>query len=159
MVIYSSLYLSQSAWLRNASIKGDLLIPASLLGMLTTNFVENILFNLPYVEERYQRTLEVCALVNDLKILEDSDESEIGERGVHAPSSLLRDDTDMSHRSICLVDKKRAVSLLRTTDRFEIPQCISSIVSLARAVYSRASVLFLDDVLSAGECYTIHPRC
>ena len=44
--------------------------------------IENILFNLPYVEERYQRTLEVCALVNDLKILEDGDESEIGERGV-----------------------------------------------------------------------------
>ena len=46
--------------------------------------IENILFNLPYVEERYQRTLEVCALVNDLKILEDGDESEIGERGVGA---------------------------------------------------------------------------
>ncbi len=52
------------------------------------NFVENILFNLPYVEERYQRTLEVCALVNDLKILEDGDESEIGERGVSFPSTL-----------------------------------------------------------------------
>ena len=44
--------------------------------------IENILFNLPYVEERYRRTLEVCALDNDLKILEDGDESEIGERGV-----------------------------------------------------------------------------
>ncbi len=48
--------------------------------------IENILFNLPYVEERYRRTLEVCALVNDLKILEDGDESEIGERGVCANS-------------------------------------------------------------------------
>jgi hypothetical protein len=56
--------------------------------MLTVDVVENILFNLPYVEERYQRTLEVCALVNDLKILEDGDGSEIGERGVHAPSFL-----------------------------------------------------------------------
>jgi hypothetical protein len=44
--------------------------------------IENILFNLPYVEERYRKTLEVCALDNDLKILEDGDESEIGERGV-----------------------------------------------------------------------------
>ena len=62
---------------------------------------ENILFNLPLDEGRYQKTLEVstiafcirrnfstdviyqvCALVNDLKILEDGDESEIGERGV-----------------------------------------------------------------------------
>jgi len=44
--------------------------------------LENILFNLPYVEGRYRRTLEVCSLVPDLKILEDGDESEIGERGV-----------------------------------------------------------------------------
>lgn len=45
-------------------------------------FIENILFNLPYDEERYEKTLEVCALTNDLKILEDGDEAEIGERGV-----------------------------------------------------------------------------
>ncbi|KAG6899520.1 hypothetical protein C0995_005779, partial [Termitomyces sp. Mi166 len=77
-------YVPQAAWLRNASIK------------------DNILFSLPYDEERYQKTLEVCALISDLEILEDGDEAEIGER-----------------------------------------------VSLARAVYSRASVLLLDDVLSA----------
>ncbi|KAH9174901.1 ATP-binding cassette transporter [Lactarius sanguifluus] len=95
-------YVPQSAWLRNASIK------------------ENILFNLPYVEERYQRTLEVCALVNDLKILEDSDESEIGERGVNLSGG----------------QKAR--------------------ISLARAIYSRASTLFLDDVLSAVDAHTAH---
>jgi hypothetical protein len=74
---------------------------------------ENILFNLPYVEERYQRTLEVCALVNDLKILEDGDESEIGERGVCTISPLLCADMNVKafHRSIYLVDKKLVVSL------------------------------------------------
>ena len=41
------------------------------------------MFDLPYVEERYQKTLEVCALLSDLKILEDGDMSEIGERGVN----------------------------------------------------------------------------
>lgn len=56
-------YVPQAAWLRNASIK------------------DNILFNLPYDEARYQKTLEVCALISDLEILEDGDESEIGERG------------------------------------------------------------------------------
>ncbi|KAN0125580.1 multidrug resistance-associated ABC transporter [Russula decolorans] len=95
-------YVPQSAWLRNASIK------------------ENILFNLPYVEERYRRTLEVCALDNDLKILEDGDESEIGERGVNLSGG----------------QKAR--------------------VSLARAVYSRASILLLDDVLSAVDAHTAH---
>lgn len=45
-------------------------------------WLDNILFNLPYDEERYHKTLEVCALLSDLEILEDGDESEIGERGV-----------------------------------------------------------------------------
>jgi hypothetical protein len=42
--------------------------------------VDNILLSLPYVEERYRKTLETCAL---FKILEDGDYSEIGERGVN----------------------------------------------------------------------------
>ncbi|EIW76959.1 multidrug resistance-associated ABC transporter [Coniophora puteana RWD-64-598 SS2] len=91
-----------SAWLRNASIR------------------DNILFSLPYDEERYQRTLEACALIADLNILEDGDESEIGERGVNLSGG----------------QKAR--------------------VSLARAVYSRASVLLLDDVLSAVDAHTAH---
>lgn len=95
-------YVPQSAWLRNASIK------------------DNILFNLPYDEERYQKTLEACALVSDLLILEDGDASEIGERGVNLSGG----------------QKAR--------------------VSLARAVYSRASILFLDDVLSAVDAHTAH---
>ncbi|EKM77362.1 hypothetical protein AGABI1DRAFT_130448 [Agaricus bisporus var. burnettii JB137-S8] len=93
-------YVPQAAWLRNASIK------------------DNILFNLPYDEERYQQTLEACALLSDLAILEDGDESEIGERGVNLSGG----------------QKAR--------------------VSLARAVYSRASVLLLDDVLSAVDAHT-----
>ncbi|KAF8507555.1 multidrug resistance-associated ABC transporter [Gautieria morchelliformis] len=95
-------YVPQASWLRNASIR------------------DNILFNLPFVEERYRKTLEVCALVSDLRILEDGDEAEIGERGVNLSGG----------------QKAR--------------------VSLARAVYSRASVLLLDDVLSAVDAHTAH---
>ncbi|KIJ61824.1 hypothetical protein HYDPIDRAFT_95629 [Hydnomerulius pinastri MD-312] len=95
-------YVPQSAWLQNASIK------------------DNILFSLPFDEDRYQRTLEVCALESDLGILEDGDESEIGERGVNLSGG----------------QKAR--------------------VSLARAVYSRASMLLLDDVLSAVDAHTAH---
>ncbi|KAF8955330.1 multidrug resistance-associated ABC transporter [Flammula alnicola] len=62
----------------------------------------------------------VCALVSDLDILEDGDESEIGERGVNLSGG----------------QKAR--------------------VSLARAVYSRASILLLDDVLSAVDAHTAH---
>ncbi|KAJ7065610.1 multidrug resistance-associated ABC transporter [Mycena amicta] len=95
-------YVPQTAWLQNASIK------------------DNILFTLPYDEARYQMTLEACALVSDLAILEDGDESEIGERGIN------------------LSGGQRAR------------------VSLARAVYSRATVLLLDDVLSAVDAHTAH---
>ncbi|KAJ7190424.1 multidrug resistance-associated ABC transporter [Mycena pura] len=95
-------YVPQTPWLQNASIR------------------DNILFNLPYDEERYQLTLRVCALVSDLDILEDGDESEIGERGVTLSGG----------------QKAR--------------------VSLARAVYSRASTLILDDVLSAVDAHTAH---
>ena len=72
--------------------------------MMLIDALDNILFDLPYVEERYQKTLEVrhalaqailadtipkaCALLSDLEILEDGDESEIGERGVGASISL-----------------------------------------------------------------------
>ncbi|KAI0312306.1 multidrug resistance-associated ABC transporter [Amylostereum chailletii] len=107
-------YVPQSAWLRNASIK------------------DNILFNLPFDEERYQRTLEVCALVNDLRILEDGDESEIGEHGVNLSGG----------------QKARGKREPYATDFHP--------VSLARAVYSRASVLLLDDVLSAVDAHTAH---
>ncbi|KAI0074080.1 multidrug resistance-associated ABC transporter [Panus rudis PR-1116 ss-1] len=95
-------FVPQTAWLRNASIR------------------DNILFNLPYNEERYQRTLAVCALLSDLQILEDGDQSEIGERGVNLSGG----------------QKAR--------------------VSLARAVYSRASIILLDDVLSAVDAHTAH---
>ncbi|KAG9313459.1 hypothetical protein JVU11DRAFT_5783 [Chiua virens] len=80
----------------------------------------NILFNLPYNEERYHKTIKACALESDLLILEDGDESEIGERGVNLSGG----------------QKAR--------------------VSLARAVYSRASILLLDDVLSAVDAHTAH---
>ncbi|KAF8211647.1 ATP-binding cassette transporter [Mycena galopus ATCC 62051] len=95
-------YVPQVSWLRNASIK------------------QNILFHLPYDQERYEQTLEACALLDDLTILEDGDETEIGELGVTLSGG----------------QKVR--------------------VSLARAIYSRASILLLDDVLSAVDAHTAH---
>ncbi|KAF8893222.1 hypothetical protein CPB84DRAFT_1848688 [Gymnopilus junonius] len=94
-------YVPQTPWLRNQTIK------------------ENVLFGLPFNAKRYNAVLEACALVHDLKILEDGDESEIGEQGINLSGG----------------QKAR--------------------VSLARAVYSRASVLLLDDVLSAVDAHTV----
>ncbi|KAI7817497.1 P-loop containing nucleoside triphosphate hydrolase protein [Gamsiella multidivaricata] len=57
-------YVSQQAWLQNASIR------------------DNILFGSVYEEERYNQVIEVCALKRDLEILEDGDQTEIGEKGI-----------------------------------------------------------------------------
>ncbi|OCF33530.1 ATP-binding cassette transporter [Kwoniella heveanensis BCC8398] len=95
-------YVPQQAWLQNASIK------------------DNIIFSSPWDPERYQRVIEACSLVTDLEILEDGDQTEIGEKGLNLSGG----------------QKAR--------------------VSLARAVYSRAGVLLLDDVLSAVDAHTAH---
>ncbi|ODO00841.1 ATP-binding cassette transporter [Cryptococcus wingfieldii CBS 7118] len=95
-------YVPQQAWLQNQSIK------------------ENIIFSSPWDAERYQQVLEACSLTMDLEILEDGDETEIGEKGLNLSGG----------------QKAR--------------------VSLARAIYSRAGVLLLDDVLSAVDAHTAH---
>ncbi|KAJ2449193.1 hypothetical protein GGF42_004852, partial [Coemansia sp. RSA 2424] len=57
-------YVAQEAWLRNATIR------------------ENILFGETYDQQRYEEVLRVCALKPDLRILDAGDRTEIGERGV-----------------------------------------------------------------------------
>ncbi|KAJ1877665.1 hypothetical protein LPJ57_003837, partial [Coemansia sp. RSA 486] len=57
-------YVAQEVWLRNATIR------------------ENILFDEPYNQHRYEETLRVCSLKPDLRILAAGDMTEIGERGV-----------------------------------------------------------------------------
>ncbi|KAJ7254410.1 hypothetical protein B0H12DRAFT_1115460 [Mycena haematopus] len=57
-------YCAQTPWLQYASIK------------------DNITFGFPLDEERYQNVLEACALLPDLAILPDGDQTEIGVRGV-----------------------------------------------------------------------------
>ncbi|KAI8640841.1 P-loop containing nucleoside triphosphate hydrolase protein [Parasitella parasitica] len=105
---YALAYVSQTAWLQNASIR------------------DNILFGLPFIESRYRETLTACALDKDLEILEDGDQTEIGEKGITLSGG----------------QKAR--------------------VSLARAVYSRAQNVLMDDVLSAVDAHTakhIYEKC
>lgn len=44
---------------------------------------DNILFGLPYDVDRYEDTLERCALLPDLAVLPAGDQTEIGERGIN----------------------------------------------------------------------------
>ena len=58
-------YVAQAAWIQNATLR------------------ENILFGRPFDAERYEATLEACALKADLAILGAGDMTEIGERGIN----------------------------------------------------------------------------
>lgn len=92
-------YVAQIPWIENASIK------------------DNILFGLPYDDERYNKTVEVCALKKDLEMLDDGENTEIGANGINLSGG----------------QKWR--------------------VTLARAVYSRAGILVLDDIFSAVDAH------
>jgi ABC-type multidrug transport system fused ATPase/permease subunit len=92
-------YVAQIPWIENASIK------------------DNVLFGLPYDEERYDKTVEVCALKKDLEMLNDGENTEIGANGINLSGG----------------QKWR--------------------VTLARAIYSRAGILVLDDIFSAVDAH------
>ncbi|GAW19331.1 hypothetical protein ANO14919_088170 [Xylariales sp. No.14919] len=57
-------YVAQTAWLVNANIR------------------ENILFSSAYDEKRYKNVLVACALERDLQILDNGDETLVGENGI-----------------------------------------------------------------------------
>jgi len=63
-VVGSIAYTSQVAWIRNATLR------------------ENVLFNSPVDEERYSAVLSACALLPDLEALPCGEATEIGEKGV-----------------------------------------------------------------------------
>ncbi|KAK4245344.1 P-loop containing nucleoside triphosphate hydrolase protein [Corynascus novoguineensis] len=92
-------YVAQIPWIENASIR------------------DNIVFGLPFDEERYKKTIDVCALTKDLEMLDDGENTEIGANGINLSGG----------------QKWR--------------------VTLARAVYSRAGILVLDDIFSAVDAH------
>uniref|UniRef100_A0A0E0KUH3 Uncharacterized protein n=1 Tax=Oryza punctata TaxID=4537 RepID=A0A0E0KUH3_ORYPU len=56
-------YVPQSSWILSGTIR------------------ENILFGSPFETDRYERTIEACALVKDIGVFSDGDMTDIGERG------------------------------------------------------------------------------
>lgn len=57
-------YCAQQAWLVNDTVKN------------------NILFASPYDEQRYHEVLIACSLERDLQVLDNGDETEVGEKGI-----------------------------------------------------------------------------
>ncbi|CAG8496995.1 12244_t:CDS:2 [Dentiscutata heterogama] len=58
-------YCPQSAWIQNATLR------------------DNIIFGLPFDEEKYRQVVKDCCLEPDLKVLPAGDMTEIGEKGIN----------------------------------------------------------------------------
>jgi ATP-binding cassette subfamily C (CFTR/MRP) protein 1 len=98
-------------------IRGSIAYCAQLPWIMNATVKENVLFGHRYDEEFYQKALEACQLLQDIEILPDGDETQVGEKGV----------------SLSGGQKAR--------------------LALARAVYSRADIYLLDDILSAVDSH------
>ncbi|EKM58258.1 uncharacterized protein PHACADRAFT_171522 [Phanerochaete carnosa HHB-10118-sp] len=58
-------YCAQTAWIQNATLR------------------ENVLFGLPFDEDKYWKAVEDASLLPDLQVLADGDLTEIGEKGIN----------------------------------------------------------------------------
>ncbi|KAM7521484.1 hypothetical protein LguiA_011386 [Lonicera macranthoides] len=58
-------YVAQTSWIQNGTIQ------------------DNILFGLPMNREKYKEVVKVCCLEKDFEMMEDGDQTEIGERGIN----------------------------------------------------------------------------
>ncbi|ORY36994.1 P-loop containing nucleoside triphosphate hydrolase protein [Rhizoclosmatium globosum] len=67
-------YAAQSAWIQNANLR------------------ENIVFGKEFNKEKYLNALLDAALLPDLKVLPDGDQTSIGERGINLSEIVLIDD-------------------------------------------------------------------
>ncbi|KAL8792069.1 MAG: hypothetical protein Q9195_005324 [Heterodermia aff. obscurata] len=107
----------------NGSDSNDWIIPKTMALVAQTPWIENatirdnILFNLPLVESRYSHVLQACALLQDLRTMDDGDMTEVGAHGVSLSGGQR------------------------------------SRLSLARALYSRAEILVMDDIFSAVDTH------
>ncbi|CAL9134066.1 unnamed protein product [Musa acuminata var. zebrina] len=61
----SKAYVSQSPWLLSGNVR------------------ENIVFGLPFDNEKYEKIIEVCALKKDFELFANGDLTQIGERGIN----------------------------------------------------------------------------
>lgn len=103
--------------------RGDWILPKTIAFVAQTPWIENatlrdnILFGLPFVESRYTQVLHACALLQDIRTMEDGDMIEVGTHGVSLSGGQR------------------------------------SRLSLARALYSRAELLVIDDIFSAVDTH------
>ncbi|KAL1311822.1 hypothetical protein AAFC00_001898 [Neodothiora populina] len=92
-------YVGQVPWIENASVR------------------DTILYGLPYHHDRYTQVIHACSLAEDISMLPDGEDTEVGATGIN----------------------------LSGGQRWRL--------TFARALYSRAGVLVLDDIFSAVDSH------
>lgn len=110
-------YVGQDTWLENRSIR------------------DNIVFDEPFDENRYRKTLNQCALEPDLALFGTGDKTEVGEKGVTLRCVLSCKFVRSGLQLLCSGGQRARIAV-------------------ARAVYSSAPIVLLDDVLSALDAHT-----
>eukprot|EP00600_Ochromonadales_sp_CCMP1393_P017669 CAMPEP_0175031920 /NCGR_PEP_ID=MMETSP0005-20121125/21113_1 /TAXON_ID=420556 /ORGANISM="Ochromonas sp., Strain CCMP1393" /LENGTH=1650 /DNA_ID=CAMNT_0016292283 /DNA_START=12 /DNA_END=4964 /DNA_ORIENTATION=+ len=65
------------------AVWGSVAYAAQVAFIQNSTLRENITYGLPFDEEKYQHTLELCALLTDIEVLPAGHETEIGERGIN----------------------------------------------------------------------------
>ena len=65
------------------SIKGSISFVEQVPWIQNKTIRENIIFNLPYDEKKYNEVIRTCQLSRDLEILPAGDFTEIGEKGIN----------------------------------------------------------------------------
>ena len=122
-------YAAQSPWLQRRTIK------------------ENILFGNRYDEQRYNDVVNCCALRPDLDILEDGDETLIGDRWVlsYVHVNCYSHYIIQGYKFVWWTES--SVRYLPLLDRILIDK--NHRVALARAVYANTKYVLLDDPLSS----------
>lgn len=122
--------------------------------LLSATIMENITFGNAWNSKRYNEVIKACALVKDFDIFEHRDQKQVGEKG--RTCECLQD-----HGGHCVLI---ALSIHRfwwstVSGSFvvgNIPADTSrrARIALARALYSPAKTVILDDVLSAVDAST-----
>ncbi|PPQ77073.1 hypothetical protein CVT25_014886, partial [Psilocybe cyanescens] len=109
-------YAAQESWVQSSTIR------------------ENIVFGLPYDEERVV-VIYQCALKHDLELFDAGDATEVGERGLTLSGGQK---VGLSFNSSCMI----------------LTASLKARVTLARAIYSLAEIVLLDDVFAALDVHT-----
>lgn len=106
--------------------------------LIGSTIKENIIFGHDFDPKRYATVIHACALERDLEIFEQGDATIVGEKG-----------------TVCSGGQKgRWFPLRNSATLFLTNDWVAARIALARAFYSSAKTILLDDVLSAVDSHT-----